>query len=64
MRIHLDRDKCVGSGLCVLAAPDWFDQDERGIAIVLDDRPSGEGEDEVEQAAYTCPALAIDLDSE
>ncbi|MFE2336727.1 ferredoxin [Streptomyces coelicoflavus] len=64
MRINLDRDKCIGSGQCVLAAPGWFDQDEDGIAVVLDDTASGDDEEEVDRAAYTCPALAITLDAE
>lgn len=61
MRIHLNRDTCIGSGQCALAAPEWFDQDEDGIAILLDDHVSGEGEDKVERAAFTCPARAIAL---
>ncbi|MEU6183870.1 ferredoxin [Streptomyces coeruleorubidus] len=64
MRIHLDREKCIGSGQCVLAAPEWFDQDDDGIAVVLQDDLVGDDADEVEQAAFTCPALAIALDSE
>jgi ferredoxin len=48
--------------MCVLAAPDWFDQDTDGIAIVRDDWVLGEeAEDGVSRAAYTCPAQAIAL---
>ncbi|MFD4947642.1 ferredoxin [Streptomyces sp. NPDC058409] len=64
MRIHLDRDKCIGSGQCVLAAPEWFDQDDDGIAVVLEHDTSEDDTDEVQRAAFTCPALAIALDSE
>ncbi|GAA5062064.1 ferredoxin [Streptomyces sp. SID10815] len=64
MRIHLDRDKCIGSGQCVLAAPEWFDQDEDGIAVVLVESVPEKEWDEVNRAAYTCPALAISLGSE
>ncbi|MFJ2868461.1 ferredoxin [Kitasatospora sp. NPDC087314] len=65
VRINLDREKCIGSGQCVLAAPDWFDQDEDGIAVVLEEETTSEGESEdVRLAAFTCPALAISLDSE
>jgi ferredoxin len=63
LRIQLDRDKCIGSGQCALAAPGWFDQDDDGIAVVLVAHASGAGEEPVSQAAFTCPALAIHLDS-
>ncbi|MET8877942.1 ferredoxin [Nocardia sp. NPDC004604] len=63
MDIHLDRDKCIGSGQCVLAAPEWFDQDDNGIAFVLPGTVSDDTLAEVRQAEYTCPALAIAVDS-
>ncbi|WP_404314837.1 ferredoxin [Prescottella equi] len=63
MRIHIDEDKCVGGGQCVLAAPDVFDQrDEDGIAFLLVDDPSPAHYDEVVEAARLCPALAIEVD--
>ncbi|WP_030241290.1 ferredoxin [Streptomyces sp. NRRL S-350] len=64
MRINLDREKCIGSGQCVLAAPDWFDQDDDGIAVVLEGKATEEDSEDLHHAAFTCPALAISLDSE
>ncbi|MFD8344104.1 ferredoxin [[Kitasatospora] papulosa] len=39
MKVTLDQDKCVASGQCVVAADDVFDQDDDGIAVLLDPTP-------------------------
>ncbi|MFE5702251.1 ferredoxin [Rhodococcus koreensis] len=60
MRIHIDEDKCVGGGQCVLAAPEVFDQrDEDGIVVLLQDAPLADLDAQVHEAALLCPALAI-----
>ena len=61
-RIELDEPRCVASGLCVMAAPDVFDQrDEDGIAIVLTDVPADESLAGVREAVTLCPAAALRL---
>jgi ferredoxin len=60
MKVIIDQDKCVGSGQCVLAADDVFDQrDEDGIVVLLDDNPPADRLADLKQAAAVCPALAI-----
>jgi ferredoxin len=60
MKVIIDQDKCVGSGQCVLAAADVFDQrDEDGIVVLLDDNPPADRLADLKQAAAVCPALAI-----
>ncbi|MEU6257075.1 ferredoxin [Streptomyces sp. NPDC047043] len=61
MKVELEADKCVASGQCVLAAMDVFDQDDDGIAILLDDKPAPELLDDVKEAVAVCPAAAIRL---
>ena len=61
MKVELEADKCVASGQCVLAAMDVFDQDDDGIAILLEDTPAPELLDDVKEAVAVCPAAAIRL---
>ena len=60
MTIEVDETRCIGSGNCVLTAPDLFDQrDEDGIAVVLDRDPAPGRHDGARQAAELCPTSAI-----
>jgi ferredoxin len=49
----------MGSGNCLYWAPDVFDLDDDGIAIVIGE--VAEGDDRVRQAATNCPTGAIRL---
>ncbi|MFC4031178.1 ferredoxin [Streptomyces polygonati] len=63
MRVHVDQEKCCGSGQCVLAAPDVFDQRaDDGIVLLLDPRPPAGIHAEVRDAAAFCPAGAITVE--
>jgi ferredoxin len=60
VKVVLDQDKCIGSGQCVLSAPEVFDQrDEDGIAVLLEEDPPADVESATREAARICPALAI-----
>jgi ferredoxin len=65
VEVTVDQDKCVGSGQCVLAAKDIYDQrNEDGIMVLGDtDSPVGRLPD-VRHAAVTCPALAIAVEDD
>jgi ferredoxin len=56
-RVEVDRSLCIGSGLCVDAAPKVFQLDETNTATVLD--PEAATEEEVRKAAEVCPTCAI-----
>ena len=60
MKIAADRDKCVGSGVCVLTAEAVFDQDDDGIVVLkVEDVSSDDGK--VRQAVSTCPSGALSV---
>ena len=60
MKIEVDEARCIGSGNCVLTAPDLFDQrDEDGIAVVLDRNPAAARHDDAHHAAELCPVDAV-----
>ncbi|MET0235297.1 MAG: ferredoxin [Kibdelosporangium sp.] len=61
MHVEGDRDVCVGAGMCVLTAPEVFDQDDEGIVTVLAAEPPADEEPAVRQAATLCPSGAVKL---
>ena len=56
-RIVVDREKCQGIGACVGAAPDVFEIDKEGKAVVID--PNGADDETIVLAAEACPIEAI-----
>lgn len=63
MRIHVDRERCIGSGTCVLTLPDVFTQDdEDGRVLVTDDDPGAERRASVDHAVLICPVSAISVE--
>ena len=57
--VSIDRERCIGSGLCVLYAGETFDQDAEAKAVVR--TPPAGALDEVRAAAEACPTAAIQL---
>ncbi len=62
MRARVDRDKCIGAGNCVVAAPTVFELDKENKAIVLD--PSSVSEKTLWEAAESCPTSAIIIEDD
>jgi ferredoxin len=62
MRIHVDRNRCVGAGQCALTAPALFDQgDDDGLVEVLDAEPDDTQAAAAAMAARVCPSGTITL---
>ena len=61
--MRVDHDVCIGAGLCVLAAPGVFDQDDDGLVMVIGSQRPDAGDDAVAQAVRNCPSGALSLQS-
>ena len=63
MRIVFDSEKCQGHGRCYALAPDLFDSDDEGYAVLLvtGDVPA-ERQDDARLAADNCPEFAISIE--
>jgi len=63
VRIRYDREACQGHNRCYLLAPEIFDVDDEGYAILLvDGDVPAELEAKARLAADNCPEYAITLD--
>lgn len=58
-RIVVDRNKCQGIGACVGTAPDVFELDSEGKAVIIN--PDGSDDDTILAAAEACPLEAITI---
>ena len=62
MKVTVDQHKCVSAGLCVVSAPEVFDQrDEDGVVVLLSESPSAELASGLNDAEMLCPARAIHI---
>ena len=60
--ILVDRELCMGSGMCIVYAPNTFAHDEETKAVVVD--PEGDPIDAIRNAVQACPTSAITLVTE
>lgn len=61
MNANVDKDTCIGCGLCPSICPDVFEMDDDGKAVAKSDVPEGK-EDEARDAESSCPVNAISVD--
>jgi ferredoxin len=58
-RIEIDRNTCMGSGVCTVYAPETFDLDDETKSTVLD--VAGNPLEQIQEAAAGCPTGAIKI---
>ena len=75
MRIRVDREKCISAASCVAIAPDTFELDEEGKAVIkskdgkktsdwTDYKNLSEAEQIILDAAKSCPTEAIIIEDD
>ncbi len=57
LKITVDRETCIGDGLCCNDAPETFEMDDDQLAVVKD--PVGDDLETVLEAANNCPVECI-----
>ncbi len=62
LTVAVDRDRCIGSGMCVVYAPGTFDQDDTATAVVR--HPALDDVDTIRTAVEACPTGALQLTSD
>lgn len=63
MQVTVDRSICQGYGNCVAVAPEFFDLDDSGRAVVLNSTVEKSAEQGAVRAAIPlCPVNAIKLE--
>lgn len=58
-RLVVDRERCLGTGVCVEFAPNTFAHDASATAVVLD--PVGDPVEDIITAVEACPMSALHL---
>ena len=61
MKVSVKQDACVGAGQCALVAGNVFDQDEKGIVMLLEESPEISDQPAARKASSLCPARAITI---
>ncbi|MFF5251401.1 ferredoxin [Streptomyces leeuwenhoekii] len=62
-RLRVDRERCIGAGMCALTAPEVFDQDpDDGRVLLLRTEPPAALHAAARLAAGVCPSGAVTLD--
>ena len=57
MKVTVDQDKCVSSGMCVMNAGEIFDQrDDDGVVVLLSHEPGPVQAEETRKAARGVPS--------
>ena len=65
MKVWVDTERCQGHTLCAMIAPDSFQlSDIDGSSSAIDDVVPTDREDQVREAAQSCPEQAIMITGE
>lgn len=61
MNAHVDKDTCIGCGLCPSICPEVFEMEDDGKAGAIHDAVPENMEDGAKEAEESCPVNAISV---
>ena len=61
MKGFVDRDSCIGCGLCAGLSPDVFEMDDEGKAVASENEIEEKLISDAKEAEMSCPVGAITL---
>ncbi len=61
MKVKIDRDECIGDGVCADICPEVFEMDDEEKAIVLGDSVPDDAVDDCNEAIESCPVTCIEV---
>jgi ferredoxin len=59
LEVRVDREECIGAQSCVRWAPEVFQIDDEGLAVVLPDGVASSPLEDILKAAADCPTNAV-----
>lgn len=62
MKAHVDKDICIGCGLCPSICCEVFEMDDDGKAVAYTPDVPADCEDSAQEAADSCPVEAISVE--
>ncbi len=60
--VKVNKDKCIGCGLCVSLCPDVFEIGEEGKSEVIKGADLKKNEKCIQESKESCPVEAIEVD--
>ena len=62
MKANVDKDTCIGCGLCPSICPEVFELTDEGYAHAIDSEIPEDVQESAKEARDGCPVDAIDID--
>lgn len=62
MKAHVDKDTCIGCGLCPSICPEVFSMDDDGKAVAISGDVPADNQDAAKEAEESCPVSAITVE--
>lgn len=62
MKASVNREECIGCGLCASICPEVFEMDGENLSAVIADPVPASVESKAQEAADSCPVSVITLE--